>query len=116
MYKRQAWINVIEDLSGLEITEEGWTKLEELPESIFDLLNEVGRGYVPALLTNKAAHEKGEKTWEAEIDGCPWVQQTFPYQSKCLKWINEEYLKLSEMDRSRIDNVLKDTGCEKLFL
>ena len=23
-----AWINVIEDLSGLEITEEGWTKLE----------------------------------------------------------------------------------------
>ena len=111
-----AWINVIEDLSGLEITEEGWTKLEELPESIFDLLTEVGRGYVPALLTNKAAHEKGEKTWEAEIDGCLWVQQTFPYQSKCLKWINEEYLKLSKMDKSRIDNVLKDTGCEILFI
>ena len=30
--------------------------------------------------------------------------------------INEEYLKLSEMDRSRIDDVLKDTGCEKLFI
>ena len=111
-----AWVSVIEDISGLDMTEEGWSKVEELPSSIKDLLEEVGKGYVPALLANQEAYEKGEKTWEAEIDGCTWVQQTFPYQVKCLKWINEEYSKLVEADKKRINSLFKGTGCEKLIL
>ena len=56
------------------------------------------------------------QTWETEIDGCVWVQQTFPYQVKCLKWINEEYSKLIDADKKRIDVLFEDTGCEKLLL
>ena len=86
-----AWITVIEDISGLSVKDEGWSKLEELPLTIKELLKEVGKGYVPALLKNREAHLNEDKTWETEIDGCVWVQQTFPYQVKCLRWINEEY-------------------------
>mgnify|MGYP003313499697 FL=1 len=111
-----AWITVIEDISGLSVKDEGWSKLEELPLTIKELLKEVGKGYVPALLKNREAHLSEDKTWETEIDGCVWVQQTFPYQVKCLKWINEEYSKLGDADKKRINTIFEDTGCEKLLL
>jgi hypothetical protein len=52
----------------------------------------------------------------ATIDGAPWVQRTFPYQVKCLQWINEEYRKLDASARSRIDGMLADTGRDTLIL
>ena len=30
------------------------------------------------------------------IDDSNWSQQTFPYQVKCLRWINDEYQKLND--------------------
>jgi hypothetical protein len=33
-----------------------------------------------------------------------------------LKWINEEYSKLGDADKKRINTIFKDTGCEKLLL
>ena len=57
----------------------------------------------------------GEKTWESEIDGCKWTQQTFPYQAKCLKWINEEFQSLSETDQARVKKLINETGCEFLI-
>ena len=77
---------------------------------------EIGRVYVPALLVNAAALERGDKDWETEIDGAPWTQRTFPYQAKCLRWINEEYRALSDDDRTRVDAVLAGTGCEAVIL
>ena len=71
--------------------------------------------YVPALLANAQAREAGDKTWETQIDGATWTQQTFPYQAKCLSWIREQYGTLSEADRARVNTVLADTGCEALF-
>jgi hypothetical protein len=70
---------------------------------------------VPALLANARAVQAGEKTWEAEIDGAPWTQQTFPYQAKCLKWTNELYQALSDTDRQRVDTLLDGTGCEAML-
>ena len=37
------------------------------------------------------------------------------YQRKCLKWIREEYAKLSADDRRAVDALLAGTGCEILF-
>jgi hypothetical protein len=71
---------------------------------------------VPALLANSRAVQAGEKTWEAEIDGALWTQQSFPYQAKCLKWINEQYQALGTEDRARVDGILAGTGCEALLL
>jgi glutathione S-transferase len=110
-----AWVDQMADLSGLEAQETDWKSLEQQPESLRGLLNELGRMYVPALLANALALQAGEKNWQAQIDGAAWSQQTFSYQAKCLKWINQGYSNLSDEDRRRVDRLLEGTGCEALF-
>ena len=110
-----AWVDQIEDQSGLEPKRQDWTDLEEQPESLRELLSEIGRVYAPAQLANARAVEQGEKTWECEIDGAPWVQQTFPYQAKCLRWTNEQYQALSASNRALVDAVLEGTGIEAML-
>ena len=110
-----AWVDLMEDQSGLEPSSKDWKNIGDLPESISELLAELGRVYVPALLANEKAVLNGDKTWESEIDGCKWTQQTFSYQYKCLKWINEEFQSISETDQARVKKLLSDTGCELLL-
>ncbi len=50
-----------------------------------------------------------------EIDGLPWVQQPFPYQGKCLKWMREARAALSAGDRAFVDAALKSTGADAIF-
>jgi glutathione S-transferase len=109
-----AWVDKMDDLSGLAPGDSGWNVLEQSPDTLREILNEVGRMYAPALLANLQAVQAGEKTWESEIDGAGWTQQTFPYQAKCFKWINDQYQALSGQDRARVDSVLEGTGCEAL--
>lgn len=111
-----AWVDLLSDLSGLEPKDSDWNTLEQSPDTLREILSEVGRMYAPAQLANLKAVQAGEKTWESEIDGAMWTQQTFPYQAKCLKWITEQYQALSAEDRARVDAVLADTGCEALLL
>jgi glutathione S-transferase len=110
-----AWVDRMEDLSGLEPVDGDWCSLECAPRGLRRLLEEIGRVYAPALLANAAAREAGEPQWEAAIDGAPWRQQTFPYQVKCLGWIREQYRALEERDRALVDAVLDGTGCDALF-
>lgn len=110
------WVSTMEDHTGLTPQDSDWLSASELPGALRALLDEVGRVYVPALLANARAMEAGEKTWETEIDGSTWTQQTFPYQGKCLRWINEQYHALGEENRARLDAVLAGTGCEALIL
>ena len=79
------------------------------------LLEEIGRVYAPALLANAAARSAGDSEWESTIDGARWRQQTFPYQVKCLGWIQERYRALEDADRARVDALLAGTGCEALL-
>ena len=71
--------------------------------------------YAPAQLANARAVEAGEKTWETEIEGATWTQQTFPYQAKCLKWTNERYRALGDADRASVDSLLAGTGVETML-
>lgn len=111
-----AWVGVMEDQCGLEPQDSDWKALEDITDTLQGILTEIGRVYVPALLANAQAVTAGEKTWECEIDGAPWTQRTFPYQAKCLKWINEQYLALSSKDRARVDKALTGTDCEAIIL
>ena len=110
-----AWVDQLYDQSGLEPGDDDWTRLEDQPESLRDLMREIGRVYAPAQLANARAVAAGEKTWESEIEGSPWIQQTFPYQAKCLKWTNEQYRALSDEDRERVDTLLQGTGVEAML-
>ena len=110
-----AWVNLMCDQSGLEPTEQDWLSLAQQPESLRSLMKEIGRMYAPAQLANARAVAAGEKIWDAEIDGAPWTQQTFPYQAKCLRWINEYYAALSDVDRASVDALLEGTGVEAML-
>ncbi len=110
-----AWVDQMEDQSGVEPSDGDWVRLEDAPDSLRGLLEEVGRVYAPAQLANVRAVEAGEKTWETEIDGVLWTQRTFPYQAKCLRWTNERYQALSDTDRQRVDTLLECTGCEVML-
>jgi len=110
-----AWVDVVEDLSGLETDIRPWTEREELPATLRAILSEVGRVYAPFLLANAAALESGATSVECTIDGRPWTQKPFPYQGKCLFWLREAHEALAVEDRRAVDAMLEGTGCEPLF-
>jgi hypothetical protein len=110
-----AWVDVVEDLSGLEPAETDWRARGDVPDSLRALLAEVGRVYVPFLLANAEALARGAERVECRIDGRDWVQQPFPYQGKCLRWLREGHAALAANDRRAVDAILHGTGCERLF-
>ncbi len=110
-----AWVDVVEDLSGLEPAPGDWTPRDAVPDTLRDLLGEVGRVYAPFLLANAEALERGAESVECAIDGRPWVQRPFPYQGKCLRWLREARAALAADDRRAVDALLAGTGCERLF-
>ena len=110
-----AWVDMVEDLSGLEPSPSDWIARDAIPQSLRDLLAEVGRVYVPVMLANTKALMTGAERVETEVDGKPWVQQPFPYQGKCLQWLRGEYTQLAPADRAAVDAILDGTGCERLL-
>ena len=110
-----AWTEAMEDHSGLEVDEADWINLDSPPETLNELLCEVGRLFAPFMVENGKAVASGEEMLECELDGRPWVQEAFVYQAKCLTWLKQRYDHLGEMDKARLDNVLSGTGCDALF-
>ena len=109
-----AWTDVVDDLSGNPADADGFIGRDELGDVLSDMLTEVGRTYVPALLANAQAMMKGVNQMETTIDGRQWVQPTFPYQGKCLQWIRAMFNELSEADQGFVQALLNGTGCEPL--
>ena len=111
-----AWVDVVEDLSGLEPQRRRLARrATRLPATLRALLGEVGRVYAPFLLANAAALARGAERVECAIDGQPWVQKPFPYQAKCLTWLREARAALAASDRGALDAMLAGTGCEALY-
>lgn len=111
-----AWTALVDDQSGNPANEADWMPRDAVTGTLGDLLAEVGRVYAPALLANAMAVQAGQERMETTIDGKPWTQPAFPYQAKCLKWINDEYRRLGEGDRQAVDTALAGTGCETLIV
>jgi glutathione S-transferase len=110
-----AWMDLMEDLSGLEPADDDWIAPDAAPDTLRALLAEVGRVYAPFLLANADALARGAERVECEIDGRKWVQQPFPYQGKCLAWLREQHTALAPADRAAVDGLLAGSGCEALF-
>ena len=111
----RAWIDIMEDGSGLKPTEDDWFSAEEAREALGPLLAEIGRTYAPVMTANAKAVIAGEATFDTEIDGRPWTQPTFKYQAKCLGWLRKDHTALSDNERGAVDAMLAGSGCERLF-
>ena len=111
----RAWLDRVEDLSGLEPDAAHWASRADVTDTLRPLLTEIGRVYAPFLLANAKAAMSGVETVETVIDGRPWTQPTFPYQAKCLMALRQAHAALSAADRAAADALLAGTGCEALF-
>jgi len=111
-----AWTDLVDDLSGETAHDSAWMTNNNLATTLTPLLREIGRTYAPALLANAKALSNGERQMTATIDGQPWEQPAFPYQGKCLQWINGEYRKLTDKAKATVEGLLDGTGCETLIL
>ena len=109
-----AWVDCVDDLSGLEPADDDWFRADALPDTLRPMFTEIGRGYVPVMLANAAAVRDGAATVETEVDGARWVQEPFPYQARCVQWVREAYAALDAGARATVDCVLRGTGCEAL--
>lgn len=111
----RAWTDIVDDLSGFPAEDDAWIPVDRIPSTLGDLLSEIGRVYAPVLIANAAAIQRGDREMSTTIDGRPWHQPVFPYQAKCLHWINDAYQELDSTDRTRIDSLLAGTGCETML-
>jgi glutathione S-transferase len=109
-----AWVDIVDDLSGIEPKEGDWISRDTIPSTLKSLLAEAGRVYVPVMLANRKALKDGLARVETEVDGRAWVQEPFPYQAKCVEWICEEHARLDPAARKAVAAVLEGTGCERL--
>jgi glutathione S-transferase len=110
-----AWVDDMDDLSGIEARDDAWLRRDAVPATLRNLLTEAGRVYVPFLLANADALARGAAAVECTIDGRPWTQRPFPYQAKCLGWLRDAWVALAEDDRAAARRLLAGTGCERIF-
>ena len=136
-----SWVNIMSDLSGLhdsggigeffgvkgnksdnksklnyfDDNDYGWIDIDNIPDSLIQIFNEVGKVYIPCLIANAKAYENGDEVWETTIDGSIWKQKTFPYQVKCLNWIKDEFNKLSANDKKTTLDLIGGSGCEDIL-
>lgn len=111
----RAWLDRVEDLSGIEPADSDWYSPEEAGRVLKPLLAEIGRVYLPFLKANAEALAAGKPDFETVIDGEVWQQPTFPYQAKCLRSLMDAGASLSPNDRRALQQLLSGTGCETLI-
>ena len=111
----RAWLDRVEDLSGVAPHDSQWMSRDMLREALGPLLQEIGRVYAPFLIANAHAAMSGKDNFETTIDGRTWTQPTFPYQAKCLKWIRDAFGELSPADTDVVRGIVAGTGVEAIL-
>jgi glutathione S-transferase len=109
-----AWVDLVEDLSGMEPRDDAWPSRDAGIAALRPLLAEIGRVYVPFLVANADALDRGADEVRCTIDGRAWTQRPFPYQRKCLASLRAACASLAPADRAVATTVLRETGCAAL--
>jgi glutathione S-transferase len=66
-----AWVDLMEDRSGVEPTENDWFDIEAPPPTLTALLKEIGRVYPPVMLANAQALRTGAPPWRRRSTASP---------------------------------------------
>ena len=111
----RAWVDRLEDLSGLTPTDTDWLSFADAITHLAPLLDELGRVYMPFLVANAGAARAQAQDWTSEIDGRPWTQPTFAYQVKCLQALRDGFQELSNGAQNDLHAPLAAAGCSMLW-
>ena len=102
-----AWVDLVEDLSGLEPRDNDWACADPMAPTLLALLQELSQAYVPVMLANARAHAAGDKELSADLPAGRWQQAVVPYQTKCLRWLRAQYAALGVWDQRRAAALLQ---------
>lgn len=103
------WLAHIDDMSGIDGV---WDAGDaELPEVVRRLLDVIGSVYLPFLVANAAALDRGEAMVRFTAMGLPFEQGVFKYQAKCLADLRARYAALDAAARRQVDPALDASGC-----
>ncbi len=108
-----SWVSHMDDLSGLEPGD--WPARDSIAPTLRAFFVEFGRVYAPFLIANAHAIASRADRVDCEIDGRQWLQQPFPYQAKCVRWLREGRAALRAADRAFVDSYLDGTCTEAIF-
>ncbi len=112
--RTESWVRQLDDASGIEGK---WLRpVDELPDATMGLLELTGEFYLPFLLANFAAIEKGEDRFSVTYDAGPYSQATFNYQVKCLMELRRRFAELEGEAAIRTRAILQKTGCLEALL
>jgi glutathione S-transferase len=107
--KTESWVRQLDDASGIE---GDWLAPgDALPGATLDLLALTGEYYMPFLLANAAAADKGEETFALTYAKGPYSQATFNYQVKCLMELRRRLAELDGEPAERTRAILQQAGC-----
>ena len=112
--KTESWVRQLDDASGIEGK---WLSPEDdLPDATMGLLELTGEFYMPFLLANAAAAEKGKDTFSLTYANGSYSQATFNYQVKCLMELRRRFAELEGEAAIRTRAILQNTGCLSALL
>ena len=97
------WLMRLDDCSGVEGEH---LALDQLDPVVSQLMGLIGEIYLPYLEANNAAFEAGKPNFSLTINGHHYTQATFKYQAKCLRILRDEYRKLTEAEREKVNAFL----------
>ncbi len=97
----ERWLDHIDDSSGFEGE---W--VPELTPTLKELLRIAGDTYLPFLIANSNAIDKGQETFTADLPEGFFTQDVFKYQKKCLNRLRDEWAKLAPEHRELLSEFL----------
>ena len=111
--RTESWTRQLDDASGLE--GEWYPDRVALPEATVGLLRLAAETYLPFLVANAAAIERGDEKFEVKLLGQTYVQAPFVYQRKCLAALRKRFAALNAAGLDEIGPLLEETGCLPYF-
>lgn len=103
------YLQLLDDASGIDSASSA--ALELPPKPAMALLKLAGEVYLPFLKANADAFEAKQKSFSFSALGMRYTQETFKYQVKCLRWLQEEFEALRGESRDRAVLILRESGC-----
>lgn len=99
------WVQDLDDASGIDGQWRGAG--EAAPDALADLVRLVVRYYAPYALAQARAAADGSTSITLDYGtGLQIVGRANPYTAKCLLWLKDEYARLDDVARGKVDAVL----------